>query len=413
MTGKYYLSDILNPSRFKSGYINLIQAPVGSGKTNFALNELPKHALSNDYMLYITDSNMNREQILATYKNVCGYKKSWRDFLNSQTKPTIRKGWGTMASKITIMNYAQVAALINYGHTFDWSQFDYVVCDELHNLIYYKNIKQKSGSSSILKYTIDKIQDTLLNHPHVKIIGMTATPTKVFESFSNVYTVLTPQEMSELKRYDIINKPWYYRDYVKVLRAIPQGRKGIIYFDHVGTIKDAEAILQERGHKTGSFWSIVNEDHPMTDYQKSVRQYIINNQMIPSDVDILLINASAQTGVNIKNTDITFMIIHAAEGSDTLIQARGRLRNDLNNLYYYDKDSVDMPSPVPIEYLNRKITVAEMKQVCAEVRFMKPKGNDYYKTEKVVEYLNQHGYKIDKTTIGHSGKQRGYYIELL
>ena len=374
---------------------------------------MPKHLSSNDYMLYIVDTNMNREQVVATFNNACGYQKSWREFLNTQPKNTIRGGWGDKAPKITVMNYAQVAAIIYHNHQFDWSKFQYIVCDELHNLIYYSKIKPKGGTStSILDLTIAKIKDTLQNHPQVKIIGLTATPTKVFESFSNVYQVLTEQEKQDLYSYEIRNK-WYYRDYVKVLRAIPIGKKGIIYFDRITTLKEVENILIERGHKTASFWSLNNKEHNMTDYQVDVRQHIIDNQRIPSDVDILLINAACQTGVNIKNKDITFMIIHADIGSDTLIQARGRLRNDLNNLYYYDKNCSDFPSPVPIEYLNRKITVAEMRELCAFIRYMKPKSNDFYKTEKVVEYLNQNGYRVTKTTIGPSGKQRGYYIELL
>lgn len=413
MTGKYYLSDILTPSRFQSGCINLIRAPVGSGKTHYVFNYLSKSALSNDYILYITDTNMNREQIIATYQDADGYQKDWREFINSQPKNRIGKGWGNFDNsirkdnKITVMNYAQVAAFINYGHRFDWGQFDYVVCDELHNLIYYNAIKD-----SILNHTIDKINHTIANCPDVKIIGMTATPNKVFERFQKVYDVLTQQEIDDLFHYEVKNIN-SYRDYVKILNLIPKGKKGIIYFDRITTLKEVEKILIKRGHRTSSFWSLNNEKHPLNDNQRAVRQHIIDNQLIPPDVDILLINAACQTGVNIKNTDITFMVIHADKYSDTLIQARGRLRNDLDNLHYYDKNFLDKPNPVPAHYLNRKITATELKDLCNEIRYMKPKSNDYYKGKKVIEYLSQHGYRITKTTIGHGGSTRAYLIELI
>jgi len=424
MTGKYFLSDILHPSRFKQGFINLIKAPVGSGKTHFALNELPKHAINNDYMLFITDTNMNRDQIISTFDNACEYDKSWREFLNNQPKPKIDKRWGTWRcnSKITVMNYAQVAALFFYGHKFDWSKFDYIVCDELHNLIYYRNIKprnsttanQGNATASILDLTIAKIEETLILNPHVIVLGMTATPKVVLKSFPRVYDVLTPQEFDDLYRYDVINK-WYYRDYVKVLQAIPIGKKGIIYFDRISTnvgIKKAESILVGLGHKTGSFWSMRNKDHTMTQRQLDVRQYIVDNQMIPPDVDILLINAACQTGVNIKNKDVTFMVIHAPDGSDTLTQAKGRLRNDLQNLYYYKSDGIDYPNPVPVRFLNCKFPAEKTKELCAEIRYMKPKGNEHYQWEYTKKYLEQKGYKVTKTTMGHGGKQRAWFIEL-
>ena len=412
MKGQYYLSEILCPSRFRQGIINLIQAPVGSGKTHFAFEELPKHILGNDYMLFITDTNMNREQILATFANASKYKKSWREFLNTQPKPEIRNGWGTMASKITVMNYAEVAALLHYGHQFDWSQFDYVVCDELHNLVYYDKIKQKDGSTGILHNTIKKINDTLRQNPNVIIVGLTATPTAVSKSFRSVWNVLSQQEIESLRQYQIFNA-FYYRDYVKVLQSLPKSDKGILYFDRIRDIKIAENILLERGHRTGSFWSTKNDEHPMEQRQLDVRQHIIDNHRIPQDIDVLLINAAAQTGVNIKNEDFTFMLTHADLGSDTQIQARGRLRNDLDVLYYYKKDCIDIPNPVPTEYLNNVFPASKTNDLCAEIRLMKPKENDYYKWAVTRKYLEQNGYVVTDKKIGKGSKTRGYLIELL
>ncbi|MCL2083297.1 MAG: DEAD/DEAH box helicase family protein [Oscillospiraceae bacterium] len=414
MTGKYYLSEILTPDRFRSDKLNLITAPVGSGKTQFVFDVLAKHSINQDYMLYITDTNINRAQIISTIENAEGYTKNWRDFINTHAKQPPPKSWGKIpcgGKAVTVMNYAQVGALLHYGHPFDWSQFDYVVCDELHNLIYYNGIKPKKGKSSanLLDLTIGQIKHTQYHCPHVKVIGMTATPNVVFNEFLNTYSVLDPQEIQSLRQYEIKNR-WVYRDYVKVLREIPKGSKGIIYFDRITKLKEVEDFLQAQGHRTGSFWSLRNDEHPLTDWQYEVRQHIVDNQMIQPDVDILLINKACETGVNIKNDDIGFMIIHAAEYSDTLTQVRGRLRNDLQNLHYYDKTWVEPFPTVPQKYLNRTLTTDEKKALCAELRIMKPSGNEYYKWGKVKEFLQQNGYTVTETTKGHGGKVRGSLI---
>lgn len=84
---------------------------------------------------------------------------------------------------------------------------------------------------------------------------------------------------------------------------------------------------------------------------------------MPKYIDILLINAPCETGVNIKNNDIDFIIIHS-ENNDTITQVRGRLRNDLKQLYLYSKYFVDIPNEVPQEYLNIKLTKNDLDMLC-------------------------------------------------
>lgn len=177
-------------------------------------------------------------------------------------------------------------------------------------------------------------------------------------------------------------------------------------------MEKAEAILQRSGHNTASFWSLKNEDHPMTQRQIDVREHIVNYHMIQSDVDILLINAACQTGVNIKNDDIDFMIVHSSN-QNVITQVRGRLRDDLHTLYTYDIACLDFPNPVPIEYLNVPLTKEKTEAVCAEVRLMKPRKNEHYQWGKTKDYLNENGYKVYKKSVGHGGVSKYWFIEKL
>ena len=90
MTGTKYLSQIgLTPERFISGKINIIKCNTGAGKTYFALKELPKLANSNHCILYITDTNMNKEQLINNYEETEEYNNYWRKFINKSDKSKI------------------------------------------------------------------------------------------------------------------------------------------------------------------------------------------------------------------------------------------------------------------------------------------------------------------------------------
>jgi len=406
MKGEKYLSEIgLTPDRFKKGKVNIIECPTGAGKTHFSFNELPRFTESNYCILYITDTRMNREQILAGNDNTVDYDKSWRELINETPKEKIVKlhknAWGSHADiKITIMTYAKVGAVLHYGHPFDWSKFDYVVCDELQNLIKWQNIRAKNEDGkplavNILELTQKKIEQTLYSSDTI-IIALTATPDKVKKAFENCFDVLTPHEYGSLYQYEN-TETIYYRDCVKVLEDIPQGKRGIIFFYQISQLKRAESILSQAGHKTASIWSIENKDHPMSERQLEIRRHIIHNQKIPHGIDILLINSACETGVNIKNDDIDFVMVQSMD-EDTITQARGRLRGDLSQLYLYSNLIYDTQRPVPEKYLNRPLTAEEKKALCEEIRYLSPK-NQPYMWVKVKPYLEINGYKITDKTI--------------
>lgn len=399
MKGTKFVSDVVDITKFKSGCLNLINCPTGAGKTYFIENKLRKTAKHQNGILYIIDTSMGKSQIISIFKNVKSYSKSWREDKNG-SNTIYNTGWGNQEDSMTIMTYAQVGAVLYYGHPFDWSKFEYIVLDEIHNLINYQNIPsfdENGKSINILKYTKDKIDDTVKNYPNVKIVALTATPEKVYQHFNNVFDVISTQEYLSLRNYESF-KVDYYRDYMKVIQQIPKGQKGIIYFTTISKIKEVEKFLSSHNYKTGSFWSISNEKHQMSNEQKAVREYIIENQKMPKDIDILLINASCEIGVNIKNNDVDFIIIHS-ENSDTITQVRGRLRNDLKQLYLYSKYFVDIPNEVPQEYLNVKLTKDDLDILCEEKIRLLNKKDKPLKWNSVSKFLLYNGYEIEETTL--------------
>lgn len=64
------------------------------------------------------------------------------------------------------------------------------------------------------------------------------------------------------------------------------------------------------------------------------RAYILEHEELPPEYDLLIFNAAYETSINLRG-HFDFMIIHHSS-SDTITQARGRYRNDLDTLYLLD-----------------------------------------------------------------------------
>ena len=165
----------------------------------------------------------------------------------------------------------------------------------------------------------------------------------------------------------------YYSDLKSVIASIPLGSKAVIYLPTISLINDYAAIAEDYWHNVGCLWSISNTEHPMTEEQLELRKYIIDNQQIPENIDILFINAAYETSININNPDINTMVIHSSN-SDTQVQVRGRIRHDIDTLYIYDSQHEHVTAYFPPEYYNKFLTVPEVKEIATNMDLKDSKG---------------------------------------
>ena len=84
------------------------------------------------------------------------------------------------------------------------------------------------------------------------------------------------------------------------------------------------------------------------------------------------------------------MIIHHSS-SDTITQARGRYRNDLDTLYLLDKECGMVH--VPPAYMNRKLYTADKKALQAALDIKNDKGNSY-PWKHILPLMESSGYTI-------------------
>ncbi len=353
MTGNKYLSEVVNMDSIKAGQLNIIDAPTGSGKTTFALETLANTVSNKNRMLYLIDTTNGKEQLL---KNpiTAHYTDGWREVAEGNCI-------SFEADRVVVMTYAKFGVLADKYPSFGLS-FEVIVCDELHSLMNFQYFSTDKNWHMIAKQKIEKI---INENPVTRVVALTATPKKVKEEFHFTYE-LVDYDYESLRQYE--NEEVIY--YTNIKRALDEvNGKGMVYVGHITKMKEIEGYLKERGLRTIAIWSIHNKEHEMTEEQITARRYILDNEKIPDNYDVLIINASSETCINLRGS-IDFIIIHSQE-EDTQTQVRGRFRGDVPMVYIYDSKT---KVKVPAEYMGRKLFKEEKDLLCEELNLHHPNG---------------------------------------
>ena len=157
------------------------------------------------------------------------------------------------------------------------------------------------------------------------------------------------------------------------------------------------------GMRANGFWSDKEETqkkHPMNGDQCKLRDTILGKEVMPQDLDLLVINAASQTCIKIQpdNRPIDFMIVHNCN-EEIKTQVRGRYNADLQDFYYHNveegNDNLVRDNPLPEHYLNRRIYSEDWKEICAYYRAHKPHGGTYGK-ETIIKMLQENGFQVSE-----------------
>lgn len=78
MKGSKWLAEAVHIETMQSGVLNLVHAPVGCGKTTWALNYLAQMVSNKNRMLYLIDTVNGREQLIKN-KDTALYDRGWKE----------------------------------------------------------------------------------------------------------------------------------------------------------------------------------------------------------------------------------------------------------------------------------------------------------------------------------------------
>ena len=180
MIGTKTISDLIcAPEMLRKGRINIIDANVSAGKTYFALTTLPKWVSSPERILYLIDTS-NGE--LRLQRNILTVSRQTYELCDYNTKHV----WGENEAKdrMPVMTYSGFGSEVrkNNGH-FNWSDFDYIVCDEMQNLVHYQGFDKECPNLE----AAEKALRAIVKDGNATIIALSATPQAIREHFPAEY----------------------------------------------------------------------------------------------------------------------------------------------------------------------------------------------------------------------------------
>lgn len=306
--------------------------------------------------MYLIDTINGKEQLLQRDDTI-RFNKDWhKDVLNDV------KLFGE--KKIVAMTYAKFGALVDEDPDFGF-QFEVILCDEIHSLPRFSAFLNNNPNDRPLHSIAKKQLEKIVQRGKVTVIGLSATPKRAMEDLDCITRIITVD--ADVRRLETMEKI-FYTGIDSILPILPQNETGIIYIARVTQMREICEKLNSMGFRAVAIWS-KHHTLKMTEEQENARQYITHNAAIPPEYNVLIINASSETSINIYG-DVDYMIIHSQE-EEPRIQVRGRYREDLKRLYLLDYSAAPI---VPNEFMGRKLYTAEKKALCETMKLRNKYG---------------------------------------
>lgn len=373
-----YLSDAIR-GEYETDKFNVIEAPCGCGKSEYAVNKLPYELLSSkpklNRILYLIDTCAGRHSIVAKYPDKTRYYDKIVD----------NGGWrfdGFEANRIVAMTYAKLGVEIKRDSDF-LNRFELIIADEFHNIhwpIPYERGIIKATYPNLSSSEVDMLLQERCNNYHAMkglshaavnpsniVLGLSATPYDIetwaeWRDMPFAYMEIAPniRHYTEKKRI-----PYSHVD--GLIKTLPKGQKTLFYAAHIRDIKRYQKECETLGLRCAAVWSTNNTDNPMTEEQIKIRKDIIETNEFPENTDVLFINKSMETAINIY-TPVPNVIVHSTNKSEQ-IQARGRIRHDIEKLYVLTPDTryIDLTDRRINGYFNKPLDVEQKAELVQEV----------------------------------------------
>lgn len=385
MRGTKYLSEVMENIELSKDENNLLLAPIGCGKTYYAIEVLMNNP--NKKYLYLCDNNNLKDQMLKELPTYSSNKNSiiFKDIQN-----------------VLVMTYKEFGHKILYDVNEDFaSQFDLIIADEIHSCIEYSEFNQDRDLSSALFYLFRK-------HLGTPIIMMTATDyylelmTRKYPQLKN-FNVIDLLKNKQIKRY--IDKVKLYINNISQIKFYLQqsldgfmygGMKAGIYTRQITDMKRIENMCIDLGLTPICVWSRNNEKYPLNEEQIDFMDELLKTGKIKEPYNIFIFNKSSETGINITDENVDLCIVNSTNITEQ-IQSRGRFRKDLNLIIVKTKERALPPMTITLDekYLNKWIIVNEIQEIIKELNLVNEKGNKIG-LSTFVKILEESNYKVIK-----------------
>lgn len=366
MRGTKYLSEVMENIELSKDENNLLLAPIGCGKTYYAIEVLMNNP--DKKYLYLCDNNNLKDQMLKELPTYSSNKNSiiFEDIQN-----------------VLVMTYKEFGHKILYDVNEDFaSQFDLIIADEIHSCIEYSEFNQDRDLSSALFYLFRK-------HLGTPIIMMTATDyylelmTRKYPQLKN-FNVINLLKNKQIKRY--IDKVKLYINNISQIKFYLQqswegfmfgGMKAGIYTRQIRDMQRIEKMCIDLGLVPICVWSRNNEKYPLNEEQIDFMDELLKTGKIKEPYNVFIFNKSSETGINITDENVDLCIVNSTNLTEQL-QSRGRFRKDLNLIVVRTNKNALPPMTITLDekYLDKWILVDDIKQIPKDLSIKNVNGKD-------------------------------------
>lgn len=410
-----YLSDALVYNSFKLGKFNFIQADCGSGKTTAAFTTIPQY-------LHVTGARS-----LILINTTSGADSFVNEGFAQHYTPLAGKEWSAIfkpeLEKPIVMTYAMFGAQIK-KETIKLEDYDYIVCDEIHTLNQYIGMARGQLRKQYPQAETWEINDMLavtcftyialeaieaaITGSQIWVFGLTATPDQIYKyDLQRLGQIINEVQLSQkVHAYQTLSR-FEYADIEPILRAhVENNRKRLFFFHSIKELNKHLDTLRSYGRAAEALWSTHDLNHPLTHQQLTTRDFILQEQKFPPEIQDLLINGAYETAINIRDPLVQEVYVHSGN-KDTQIQARNRLRQNIEVLgvYNHDANKADIMQQklndkvdryienFPPSYLNVELAAQDKEKLIKELNFPK-------KWTSLKKALIRQGYEVEDKNNG-------------
>lgn len=369
MKGTKYLSDLMPDTLTEN---TLVVAPTGAGKTHYVFNKLCK----NKKTLYLCDTTNLKLQMLK--------EQGTSDILGVRD--------------ITVWTYSKFGREIKFTVEELVNQFNYIICDEVHNLIDYQNFSNDTNLERAMEYLVRKYE-------HTTIVFFTATPqylnytTSKYPCFGQNFNVIDFSDNDEIKRYSegmiaylahLTDVKTYLTRYLSGFRTM--NYKCLIFSPYIKNMQELERISGDLGLRPICIWSD-NNKILMTYDQKRVKDHLLETGELLEPYNVLIINRATETGINIYDKDMKIMICNT-ENEVQQVQARGRIRHDVDLLVLKTSDLKQLEFSIDKEVIGIELTKESLIERVIVKNNMRDKNGKLIGIPTLRKRIEEYGYTI-------------------
>lgn len=366
----------VNLDKLEKGKFNMIASGTGTGKTYFISNELVKRFPANK-VLFVTSRSAIAEQQEFSINNkgldLVAKKISAKDGVNLFNKDSKLD-----SNRLNICCYNTLIDMLMDEKAEErlLNNIDVIVFDECHTIQIDTFINNIGVVKTFINDTLTKVDRYL--------IGLSATPQPLINWLDSIN-----KETNFLCKY-LVNykaKNVVFTDEDSLQRLYLDGinkHKSIILVDKVDRGLELVDMLRTLNLNAQLLVSRNNEE-----YDKSMditRNYILENEKLPTDLDVLICTTAYREGINIYDESVQTVISYYGDFLH-LTQFMGRLRQETNNLIVINNPRLACKT-------NTK--ASEYKEKCnKDIKFSQYLANISWKTNMISE----HWYKSIKPII--------------